>query len=426
MTLTRSLLHDDTWRQWRDEWPLAEGVTYLNNGSFGPTPRCVSAARRRWMELVEADPQDFFVRQLGPRLAECRRRLGELVCTHGDNLAPVENASVAMNIVAASVRLQPGDEVLANDHEYGAVLRLWERACRRAGAKLIVQPLPVPITGADEVVDTLFASAGERTKLLVVSHVTSPTAIVLPVEAICRRASERGIATCIDGPHAIAMLDVNLDRLDCDYYTASCHKWLCGPLGTGFLYVHPRRQSSVEPALVSWGRTLEGDTPSWRDEFNWVGTRDPSGFLAIPAAIDFLTRIGFETFRQQTHALAAYAREQFIARLGAEALVPDSPQWYGSMISLRLPDGDAEYLQRALWERHKIEIPIVSWQGRRLVRPSCHLYTCREDIDRLVETTVKLLAAGASPDRNRVRVDVDGPGIAVAVGDGRDIRVVLP
>ena len=384
-------LHDSNWHHWRDEWALAEGLTYLNNGSFGPTPRCVSAARRKWMEVVEADPHDFFVRQLGPRLAECRRRLGELVGTHGDNLALVENASVAMNIVAASVRLQPGDEVLTNDHEYGAVLRLWERVCRRAGAKLVVQPLPVPITSAEEVVETLFASAGERTKLLVVSHITSPTAIVFPVEAICRRARERGIATAVDGPHAIAMLDVILDRLDCDYYTASCHKWLCGPLGTGFLHAHPRVQASVEPALVSWGRTLEGDTASWRDEFNWIGTRDPSAFLAIRAAIDFMNRVGLDAFRERTHALAGYAREQFVARLGAEPLVPDDPQWYGSMISLRLPDGDAESLQRALWDRHRIEIPIVSWQGRRLVRPSCHLYTWREDIDRLVEATATIL-----------------------------------
>ncbi|HVA51043.1 MAG TPA: aminotransferase class V-fold PLP-dependent enzyme [Pirellulales bacterium] len=394
--MTMLPLNDDAWRDWRDEWSLAEGVTYLNNGSFGPTPRAVSDARRQWMEAVEADPQDFLLRQLGPRLAEVRRRLGELVGTEGDNLALVDNASVAMNIVAASVRLQAGDEVLANDHEYGAVLRLWQRACDRAGAKLIVQPLPVPIASADEVVETLFAAAGARTKLLVVSHVTSPTAIVLPVEAICRRARELGLATCIDGPHAIAMLDVQLDRLDCDYYTASCHKWLCGPLGTGFLYVHPRRQAAVEPALVSWGRTLEGDVASWRDEFNWVGTCDPSAYLAVPAAIDLLARAGFDFFRRRTHALAAYARESFAGRLGSEALVPDSPQWYGSMISLRLPEGEAEPLQRALWQRYKIEVPIVSWQGLRLVRPSCHLYTWREDIDRLVNAAQEILEHGNS------------------------------
>lgn len=389
-------LEEPNWRHWRDEWALAAGVTYLNNGSFGPTPRCVSAARRRWMDVVEADPQDFFVRQLGPRLAECRRQLGELVGTHADNLVLVENASVAMNIVAASVRLQPGDEVLTNDHEYGAVLRLWERVCRRAGAKLVVQPLPVPISSAEEVVATLFAAASERTKLLVVSHITSPTAIVFPVEAICRRAREHGILTAIDGPHAVAMLDVNLDRLDCDYYTASCHKWLCGPLGTGFLYAHPREQSAVEPALVSWGRTLEGDTTSWRDEFNWVGTRDPSAFMAISAAIELLNRVGLGAFRERTHVLARYARQQLVARLGAEPLVSDDPQWYGSMVSVRLPDGSAESLQRALWERHKIEVPIVTWQGRRLIRPSCHLYTWREDIDRLVDATAKLLGAAGS------------------------------
>jgi isopenicillin-N epimerase len=136
---------------------------------------------------------------------------------------------------------------------------------------------------------------------------------------------------------------------------------------------------------VSWGRTLPGDEASWRDEFNWVGTRDPSAFLAIPAAIDFLARIGLDAFRQRTHALARYARETLSASVGAEPLVPESADWYGSMISLRISAGDAEALQRQLWERHRIEIPIVAWQGQRLVRPSCHLYTTRRDIDRLSE-----------------------------------------
>jgi isopenicillin-N epimerase len=382
---------DEAWPAWRDEWSLAEGVTYLNNGSWGPTPRAVSRERRQWIDRVEANPHDFLVRQLGPRLTECRRRLADLVGTVADNLVLVENATVAMNIVAASVRLRPGDEVLISDHEYGAVLRLWEHACRRAGARLVVQPLAVPLSGAEEVVDTLFAAANERTRLIVVSHVTSPTALVLPVEAICRRARELGIATCIDGPHAIAMLDVRLDRLDCDYYTASCHKWLCAPLGSGFLYVHPRRQAEVEPALISWGRPLEGDAASWRDEFNWVGSRDPSAFLAVPAAIDFLERVGWQRFRRRTHALAAYARETLADCVGAQSLAPDHPDWYGSMISLRLSPGEPESLQRALWERHQIEVPIVAWQGQRLVRPSCHLYTSRDDIDRLAQSLTSLL-----------------------------------
>lgn len=385
---------ENEWREHRSRWRLADGVTYLNNGSFGPTPREVTNVRRQWLDLIEADPHGFLVRQLGPRLAECRRRLGEFVSTAPGNLALVENATVAMNVAAASVRLRPGDEVLANDHEYGAVLRLWERVCRRAGARLVVQPLPTPIADADEVVDTLFAAASERTTLIVFSHITSPTAVILPVAALCRRAHELGIATCVDGPHALAMREINLDELDCDFYTVSCHKWLCAPLGSGFLYVNPRRQSLIEPALLSWGRTLEGDSPSWLDEFNWIGTRDPSPFLAIPAAIDFLEQVGFETFRRETHSLARYALETLSQRIGAKPFVPDDLDWYGSMISLRIADGEPEPLQRALWERYRIEIPVVAWQGQRLIRPSCHLYTWPEDLDLLARALTELVGTG--------------------------------
>jgi isopenicillin-N epimerase len=294
-------------------------------------------------------------------------------------------------VVAASTTLEPGDEVLINDHEYGAVLRIWQRKCRRCGARLVVQPLPVPVASADEVVETLLAGVTRRTRLLVISHVTSPTAIVLPVEAICRRARELGVRVCIDGPHALAMLPVDISRLDCDYYTASCHKWLCAPFGSGLLVANPRVQSTLEPAVVSWGRFPPGRLPSWRDEFTWTGTRDPSAFLAVPAAVEFLESVGWEAFRGRTHFLARLARQKISQLTGLKPLVPDSPQWYGSMIALPLPDGEPDPLQKALWEQYNIEVPIVEWHRQRLVRVSCHLYTRRQDVDRLVEALSQLL-----------------------------------
>jgi isopenicillin-N epimerase len=343
---------------------------------------------------------DFFLRQLPPLFMAARDRLAVFVGADAADLVFVDNATVGMNIVAASVPLRPGDEVLLNDHEYGAVLRLWEHKCAAAGAKLVVQRLPRPLRTTAELAEAIFAAASDRTRLLVFSHVTSPTAIIFPAAEICRRARQRGIATCIDGPHVVAMLPLDLKSLDCDFYTASCHKWLSAPFGSGFLYVHPRRQATVRPAIISWGRTLEGETPSWRDEFHWVGTRDTTAWLSVPAAIDFLEEFGIERFRRQTHELAHYARQR-IEELAAvispgaqhdlEPLVPDDAAWYGSMAAVPLPAGEAEPLQRALWEKHGIEAPVIDWSGRRLIRVSCHVYNTPADVDRLVEALAEEL-----------------------------------
>jgi len=388
--------NDDGWQSFASVWDFAPGVTYLNHGSFGPPPRPVFEARLAWLRRIAANPMAYLSRGIEQDrfIGEARASLAHLVGCPADDLAFVENSTVGMNIVARSFPLTRGARVLTTDHEYGAVTRLWGEVCAAAGAELVTQTLPYPFEDAQSVVDAIFAGADERVKLLVVSHVTSPTAVVLPIEAICAEARRRGIATCVDGPHAIAMRNVRLAQLDCDYYVASLHKWLCAPFGTGFLYVHPRRQDVVRPLVVSWGRTPEGAAKSWRDEFFWLGTRDPSAYLAVPAAIEFLAGVGWEHFRRHTHQLAEYARQSIVELTGLAPFVPDSTEWYGSMIALPLPPGDAPALQRALVDRYGIEIPIIPWQGRRFVRPSCHLYTTRAQIDLLCDALGDLLREG--------------------------------
>jgi isopenicillin-N epimerase len=383
----------------RSSWSLRADVTYLNHGSFGPTPVAVQQAREEWSRRLAAEPMDFLIRQMETHLDNAAARLGEFIGCAGGDLLFVDNATVGMNIAATNTPLGPSDEVLVTDQEYGAVLRLWRRLCQKSGAKLVVKQLPMPIESADEVVESLFAGASERTKLIVVSHVTSPTATVLPVESICRRACERNIPVCIDGPHALAMQPVDLARIDCDFYTASCHKWLSAPVGSGFLYVARHRQQSLEPLVSSWGGSLSGRPPSWKDEFTWIGTRDPASYLAVPAAIDFLESYGAQKFRDETHELAYYAREKIVAITGLQPTIPDSPEWYGSMIALPLPVDDppptkrgwGHPLQQVFWEQHQIEVPILHSSGRWFLRVSCHLYNTRDDIDRLVAALGKEL-----------------------------------
>lgn len=391
---------------WRSQWDLAPGVTYLNHGSFGPPPRPVQDARRAWQEQMEAQPMDFFCRRLEPAWFQSRRRLAGLIGVDEGNLVFAENATAAMNVLAHSLPLRSGDEVLLTDHEYGAVLRIWRRAVDRVdGAALRTARLPLPIESADQVVDAIFAAAGDRTRLLIVSHITSPTAVTLPVEPIVAEAKRRGILVCIDGPHAVAQLPLELDRLGCDFYCASCHKWLSAPFGSGFLYVAPQDHLLIRAPLLSWGRLPPTRLETWSDEFIWCGTRDPSPYLAIPAAIDFLEQVGLDRFRRHTHALAQYARQRLVELTGQTPIVPDSPDWYGCMAHVPLPPGDAAALQHQLWAEDGIEVPIVSWNDRRWIRVSCHLYNTRQEIDRLGEAVRKRMRDEGSIARRPMTSD---------------------
>ena len=383
------------WSQWGSHWHLRPDTIYLNHGSFGPPPEPVRQARLAWIRRLDEQPMDFFLRQLEPALHAARAKLAEFVAAPPADLIFVDNATVGMNIVADSFPLAAGDEVLLTDHEYGAVQRIWQRACDRAGAALRVVTLPLPFRSAEETASAVLAAAANLTRLIVVSHVTSVTAVILPVQAICRAARQRGIAVCIDGPHAPAQIDVNLADLACDFYTASCHKWLSAPFGSGFLYVAPQHQPRIRPHVLSWGRLLPGPVESWSDEFIWSGTRDPAAFLSVPAAIDFLqTTVGLDNFRRGSHALAQYARQRLTELTQREPIVPDDPAWYGSMAHVPLPPGDKYALQERLWRGSGIEVPIVDFAGGRYIRVSCHLYNTPEHVDRLVEALSKLLHEG--------------------------------
>lgn len=387
--MTKLDLTPECLRGW---WDLRPGVAYLNHGSFGPAPRPVREAWRHWNDQLQSEPVDFFNRILPDALEEALARLARFVGTQTTNLVFVDNATAGMNVIADSTPLRSGDEVLITNHDYGAVIRIWQRACDRAGARLVIQPVSVPIQSEGKLVDEVMSGVTPRTRVLVFSHVTSPTAIVFPAEALCRAARERGLIVCVDGPHALAMREIKLDQLDCDFYTVSCHKWLCAPFGSGFLYVHPRQQGSVQPAVLSWGRHPPWKRDlTWRDEFTWLGTRDPAAWLAAPAAIDFLSNtIGLDAFRSLTHEMARHARQRIVDLTGLAPLVPDDAAWHGSMIALPLPPGDALELHRALWAE-QIEVPAVEFNGQRLLRVSCHLYTTREEIDRLVNALSRLL-----------------------------------
>ena len=382
---TRRVDVDEDWSDLAAEFMVRKDTTYLNHGSFGISSRPVRAARMAWIERTDCQPMNTFVREHESSWLAARSKLAEFVGTNAENLVFADNATFAMNIVADSFPLAAGDEVLSNNHEYGAVHRIWDRACRRHDAKLVIATLPNRLESHEQVVDAIFAPATDQTKLLIISHITSPTALIMPVDLICAEAHRRGIAVCVDGPHAPAHVPLDLEELDCDFYTASCHKWLAATLGTGFLYVHPRWHERIEPQQLSWGRLLPNLPERWFEEFIWPGTRDFSGLLCIPVAIEFMNSVGVDAFQSRVRAMTAETTRQLTGLTGQQAIGTDTALWYGAMSHVPLPEGDWSHLQQWLWDERRIEVPIINFESRWFVRVSHHLYTMRSDVDYLID-----------------------------------------
>jgi isopenicillin-N epimerase len=374
----------------KSEFLLAPDVAFLNHGSFGACPRQVLDEYQRWQLELERQPVEFLGRRFASLMREARARLAAYVHTAADNIVYVPNATTAINIVARSLRLGPGDEVLTTDHEYGAMDRAWRFVCAKRGAGYRAQAIRVPLTHADDFVEAVWTGVTARTRVIFLSHISSPTALIFPVREICRRAREAGILTLIDGAHAIGQIPLALDELGADFYTSNCHKWLCAPKGSAFLYARPECQALVEPLVVSWGWQSDHPGPSrFVDEQEWVGTRDIAAYLATPAAIDFLETHQWDEVRAVCHALAVETWQRITALTGLPPLSTEA--WFAQMFSAPLPPCDADALQRRLYDEFGVEVPLVVWNGRLLVRVSIQGYNTRADADRLVAALAVLL-----------------------------------
>jgi isopenicillin-N epimerase len=376
----------------RNLFLLGEDVVFLNHGSFGACPRPVFEAYQRWQCELEREPVEFLARRHNALLAEARSALAQYVGAERDDLVFVTNATTGMNIVARSLPLGTGDEVLSTDHEYGAVDRMWRFLCQKAGASYVRAPVRVPIGSAEEVVEAVWSRVTPRTRILSLSHITSPTAIVFPVVELVRRAREAGITTVVDGAHAPGQIPLDLPALGADFYAGNCHKWMMAPKGAGFLYARRERQGLLEPLVASWGLEPEKPGPSrFVDLHEWQGTRDLAAFLSVPDAIGFMRDHDWDLVRGACHDLVRRARVAVSEITGLPPLTPDSADWYVQIAAFPLPAVSAEAFQRRLFDEFRIEIPVIPWNGRALLRLSVQGYNSQEDVDRLVAALASLL-----------------------------------
>jgi isopenicillin-N epimerase len=396
MASTGTVVYDDATErrhlELRAEFLLDPDVVFLNHGSFGACPRPVFERYQALQRELERQPVEFIGRRLRGLLAEARAVLGEYLNAGADDVVYVSNVTTALNIAARSLPLEPGDEILTTDHEYGALDRTWTFVAEHRGAKLVIRQLPVPLSDPEAVVEAIWAGVTLRTRVVFLSHITSPTAVILPIAQLIARARAAGIWTVIDGAHAPGQIDIDLRQLDVDFYGGNCHKWLSAPKGAGFLYVRPALQHLIEPVVVSWGWRPSDPGPSpFVDEIERQGTHDPSAYVSVPAAIEFQRARDWGSVRQECHELVRLARQGMFELTGVPPLVEDDPRWFAQMATLPLPPCDTAALKQRLYDEYRIEVPIAHWRETPAVRVSVQGYNTRADIERLLEAVGKLL-----------------------------------
>ena len=371
----------------KSEFMLDPEIHYLNHGSFGACPREVFEDFQKWQRILEKNPLDYYTRQLkglfgkhasGP-LETARLDLARFVHADAEGVIFSPNVTVALNAIAHSIHLNSGDEVLTTDHEYGTITATWKRKCEKEGARLTEVPIDLPVGTQAEFVEHFWKHVTPNTKIILISHITSATALVLPVKEICARARQAGIITVVDGAHAVGQLKLNITQIDADFYTSNCHKWMLTPKGTAFLYVHPAQRASFEPMIISWA---EINQPSFSLRHEMWGTRDMAGFLSIPAALRFREKHDWWKRVDESRSILLEQRKAFSEAFKTDPICDDS--WVAQIVSVHLPDEtDVPALWKYLWEAHNIEAMITKWRHKPILRLSHNAYNTADELDLL-------------------------------------------
>ncbi len=404
--------------QARSAMLLDPAVTNLNTGSFGPLPRVVFERVTQLRRRLAEEPMDFLLREIPGHLWQAREALAAFVGAEPRRLIFTANVTASINIVASSLVLATPGEILLTDHEYGAMHWCWERAAQARGLTIRTFPLPICAREPGEIVDAACAAMKKGTRLFFFSHVLSPTGLVLPAKELCAEARRRGILTVVDGAHAPAMIPLNLDDINADFYGANCHKWLLAPTGSGFLHLGKGCEDRLQPLQVSWGWRrqgsprpsggeglgVRGDWLDQRDEagstprirhFEFEGTRDICPWLAVPTAIEFQRGLGCDQIRQHNERLVQCVRQRFAGITALKPAIPTHPALHGFLTAYRLPaEVQAPAWRTALWERFHIEAPIVERPEGLLLRISTHFYNTEEEIDRIGGAAETLIEEG--------------------------------
>lgn len=387
----------------KQHWLLDPQITFLNHGSFGATPRAVLEKQSELRAQLEREPVRFFVRELEPLLDEARQAIATFIGADPEGLAFVQNATAGVNAVLRSLDLDQHDELLVTNQEYNACRNILEYVATLSGAKIVVAEIPFPIASPDIVVERVLEKVTDRTRLLLIDHITSQTALILPIETLVAELQSRGIDTLVDGAHAAGYLPLAVRAIGAAYYTGNLHKWPCAPKGAAFLYVRENRRRGIRPAMISHGaNSTRTDRSRYLIEFDWTGTFDPTAWLCAPESIRYVGALvvgGWPEIMRRNRELALRARDLLSARLEIDKPAPDS--MLGAMAAVPLPDGTqsvapalyGDPLQDALLFEEGIEVPIVPWPQppKRVLRISAHLHNQFSEYEKLADALASRL-----------------------------------
>jgi isopenicillin-N epimerase len=366
----------------KSEWLLDPNVTFLNHGSFGAVPRGVLAEQRRLQERMERNPGKFLAVELSSALRAAAARLAQFLGGQGSDYVFAENVTAAVNTILQSVRFGPGDEILLTDHGYPAILKAAQHIAARTGARVVQAQVPFPAPSDADIIAAIETRLGSRTRLAILDHVTSPTALVFPVKRLTELCHSAGALVLIDGAHAPGMLSLDIPAVGADWYVGNCHKWLMAPRGAAFIWASAQRQAEIHPLVISHGLDQ-----GFNAEFDWVGTRDPTAWLTVPAAIDWHNRAGGPKLRDRNASLIEAAATALASSWNTEIGSRDCN--HAAMKTIRLPlHGDATEqfalnIRASLRMDHRIDVVVVAFTGHLWARISAQAYNSLPDYDRL-------------------------------------------
>jgi isopenicillin-N epimerase len=370
---------------------LQDDITFLNFGSFGACPKIIFDDYIQWQYLLEKEPVQFIKKDGYHYLNIAREALANYIhCTSAD-LIFVPNPTFAINLIVKNLAIKPGDEILSTNLEYGAMDKTWNFYCKKTGAKYIQQDIKLPISSTEEFLEIFWSGYSDKTKIIFISHITSSTGLILPVKEICEEAKKRGLITIVDGAHVPGHIELNLHELQADFYTGACHKWMMTPKGSSFLHVKKEFQNLLEPLIVSWG--YESDTPSdstFFDYHQFNGTRDFSAYLTIPKALEFMEKHNWEKVSNQCKLNLLSVAPQFFEVLNAKPLAPLNQTYFAQMCSSEIKTSEPEKLQQLLFEKYKIEIPVMRHLNKVYIRFSFQAFNSTNEIIYLIESLHKI------------------------------------